>query len=132
MPNMKFCALWLAVGSALIVSGCATGSGVALNAPRAATNPADVRLYTEPPKRYEVIGLVEGTSEGGGFQRPSMRRAVEELRVQAAKLGANGVLIDSTGDAQGGMVGGFAGNMMYAGHIPRKSASGRAIVVHEE
>ncbi len=126
---MKCFAAWLAIGSAVILSGCATGSGVALDAPRAAISPEDVRLYTEPPARYVVIGLVDATSRAGGFQRAKMSRAVEELKVQAAKLGANGVLIESIGDTRGGMVGGFGGSMMYAAHVPSKSASGKAIYV---
>ncbi len=68
-------------------------------------------------------------SKGGGSQQSKMNRALEELKAQAAKLGANGVLIETLGDTPVGMVGNYNGGVLFATRVTNKSISGKAIYV---
>ena len=50
------------------------------------------------PSGYETIGLVSATSGAGMTHQGSVDYATAELKKQAAKLGANGVLLRSFGE----------------------------------
>jgi hypothetical protein len=54
-------------------------------------------LYSKPPAEYEVIGVVRASSQMGLTEQGSMDYAVEELKKQAAAIGANGLLITAVG-----------------------------------
>ena len=113
----------------LLIS-CATASGTALvtGKQRTATNPTNVVVYTEPPKNYEVIGIVTASSDSGWTDQEDLEYAMEELKKQAAKIGANGVILESVGTSNSG------GVISYGVYIPvtAKNVSGKAIFVFEE
>ena len=119
----------------LFLVGCATGSGttVVTGEPKVAVDPAIVKLYVEPPITYEVIGLVRAKSASGWTDQESMDYAVEELKNQAAKLGANGVLLSSTGVETSTYVGSMytygIGNSTYSIPVDYQSVNGLAIYV---
>jgi hypothetical protein len=56
-----------------------------------------VQLYSKAPAQFEVIGVVRASSEWGLTQQGSTDYAVDELKKQAAALGANGLLLTSVG-----------------------------------
>ena len=93
----------LAVALALSV-GCASTSKVMLGQPRPAIAPEQVRVYyAPPPGRYVEIALLETSS--GGFtygEQNKMDSVIGKLRVEAARLGANGVLVQDTASGYGG------------------------------
>ena len=74
----------------MILVGCATGSALDAGSGRAPTDPKQVKLYLQPPDNYEPVGIVTASSEVGWSRRDL---ALQELRHQAAKIGANGVLL---------------------------------------
>jgi len=119
---------------ALILSlfGCATGSSIVTGTARPAISPTEVKLYLEPPSKYETIGIVEASSEVEFSSQAAQDRAIQELKAQAAKLGANGVLISNMGNKSGDMVGFYSGGVFYAGASEIKTASGKAIYVIQE
>lgn len=79
---------------ATFLTGCGTsGSVIVTGTIRPVINPKTVKLYLKEPLRYEVIGIVEASSEQGWTAQASQNYAVEEIKKQAAKLGANGVLL---------------------------------------
>lgn len=82
----------------LLVSACATGSAVVTGTKRPAIAPSAVQLYSKPPAEYDVVGIVEASSDAGLTEQGSMDYAVEELKKQAAAIGANGLLITSVGE----------------------------------
>ncbi|MFP7723412.1 hypothetical protein [Lysobacter sp. A3-1-A15] len=88
---------------ALSLSACAT-SHILTGQPRAPIDPAQVRLYFDPPTvRYEEIALLETRS--GAFtwgEQNKSNQVIDKLRVEAARLGANGVLFQGTSDSWGG------------------------------
>ena len=113
-----------------IVSACASGSAIVTGNIRPAVAPESVKLFMNQPLRYEVIGLVEASSDSGWTAQGSQGYAIAELKKQAAKLGANGVLLTATGDQTSMMFGGYGTGMIWAMPINAKTIKGTAIFVH--
>ena len=102
-----------------VMYSCATGSIIVTGDKRAAINPTEVTIYIDPPAQYETIGIVEASC-GEGFSRQSSQdKVINELKSQAAKIGANGVILSNTGSQSNGTKSG--GTQMIA--------QGRAIYV---
>ena len=124
---------------------CATGSHIVTGERRPPIDPAHVRLFLDPPPRYETIGLVEAASDVDLSSQKAQDRALNELKKQAAKIGANGVIlqnVDTTtagaggflGSGFGGQTGAITGSIMFgtSGSKTTKKAKGIAILVLEE
>jgi len=111
---------------------CATGSVIVTGKARAAISPSEVTIYLEPPSQYETIGLVEASSEVELSSQAAQDRTINELKAQAAKIGANGVILLSSGEKTGDMVGFYSGGVFYAGAGDTKTARGKAIFVVQE
>ena len=105
----------------LTLTGCATGSSTVTGNARTAIDPNVVILYLDPPQEYETIGIVESSSDVELSSQAARDRTIEELKVQAAKIGANGVLI--TGTSSEGSI---------WSDEQTKTATGRAIFVVNE
>jgi ABC-type enterochelin transport system substrate-binding protein len=91
-----------------------------------------VKIYLDPPAEYETIGLVRASSSSGFTQQGDLDYAVKELKRRAAKMGANGVLLSSTGSKISGIAGGAHGGVVYAAPVEAQAAEGRAIFVRRE
>ena len=115
----------------IFLGGCASGSSIVVGEVRESIDPSQVKLYLEIPENYEIIGIVTASSDAGWTEQGSVDYAVEELKNQAAKLGANGVLIESTGDQQSTIVGGYGTGYLYAIPVTAKSVTGKAIYVDQ-
>lgn len=115
----------------LFLIGCATGSSIVVGEVREPIDPIQVKLYLEVPKEYEIIGIVTASSDAGWTEQGSVDYAVEELKNQAANLGANGVLIESTGSQNSTVVGGYGTGYIYAIPVTAKSVTGKAIYVSQ-
>ena len=125
----------------LLVSGCASTHHVLLGQPRPAISPDLVKVYQVPPKRYEEIARLDSSSAVGFGTQGQTNAAIERLAREAAKLGANGVLllgVDTTGSpvsmgVGGGSYGRHGGASVGFG-IPtaQRRAAGIAIHVIEE
>lgn len=108
------------------VSGCAEGITVLTGNKRPAINPAQVQMYSTPPQTpYEVIALVRASSGNGWTNQQSVDYAVEELKNQAAAVGANGVILGT----QGTQTGGFVMSGSVAIPYDEQTVSGSAIYV---
>lgn len=81
-----------------MLTACASGSVVVTGTKRPPISPTEVQLYTRAPVGYEVIGLVKASSEMGLTEQGSINYAIEELKKQAAAVGANGVLLAAVGE----------------------------------
>ncbi len=98
-------AVALLVGCLLV--GCASSSSRLVAPARPALNPADVRVYRTAPRHYQEIAVVDASS-GAHFFHGSPEGeadAIQALRVEAAKVGANGVIITLLGDRSQGSLG---------------------------
>ncbi len=79
------------------LTACASGSAVVTGTKRPEAEPGTVQMYSKPPAEYEVIGVVKASSDAGLTEQQSMDYAVEELKKQAAAIGANGLIITGVG-----------------------------------
>lgn len=111
-----------------IISSCASGTALVTGVQRPATSPESVILYTEPPANYEVIGIVTASSDSGWTDQGSLEYALKEIKKQAAKIGANGILLENVSQSTSG------GVYYYGVYFPSSSQnlSGKAIYIPEE
>ncbi|WP_051239469.1 hypothetical protein [Arenimonas composti] len=92
-PTRAFAARRLLPLVLLALTACAGVSTHMLGAARPPVEPATVRIYTERPPGAIDIAEIEARS-GAGFGTAGQREAaLARLRSEAAKLGANGVLL---------------------------------------
>jgi len=82
---------------AVTLTGCATGSGVVTGQTRAPIDFMQVKVLLQPPPNHEVIGLVEARSMGGFSDQEKQNYALEELKKQAAAIGANAIVLNTSG-----------------------------------
>ena len=83
--------------SILLLAGCANTHRVMLAPPRPAITVEQVKVYHVAPSRFEEIARLESSS-AIGFGTPGQTdAALLRLRREAAKLGANGVLLLGVG-----------------------------------
>ena len=81
-----------------MLSSCATGSAITTGNVRPAIDVSEVRILLNSPAQYEIIGIVEASSAVEFSRQAAQDRTINELRRQAARIGANGVILTSTGD----------------------------------
>lgn len=112
--------------------GCATGSTIITGVKRSATIPEQVKVYLDPPAKYETIGIVEASSEVGFSRQSAQNRIVNKLKSLAAKSGANAILLTSSGSQSGGSSGFYSNGFYYGGTSDKLTGQARAIVVLEE
>ena len=108
----------LVAGLLALLGGCSTSSHVLVGTPRPPISPDSVRVYMQPPPQYEQIAAIDASSKGSltitGQQ--NMDKAITRLKEEAAKLGANGVLLQGVQDQQSGAIGTGVGNSSYSGN----------------
>ena len=79
---------------AVVVAGCASGSALVIGQTRPAIEDhTTVSILTEMPEGAEEIAIVKASSNSGWTQQDSLDYAVDELKKQAAKVGANAVVL---------------------------------------
>lgn len=125
---------WKVLQVLLIVSvllSCASGSHIITGKVRTPIHHESVTLYASEPESYETIGIVKASSDAGWNEQDSLNYAVEELRKQAAKLGANGVIILSSGENISNILGTNATGGIYAVLVYEQTLTGKAIYVPE-
>lgn len=90
----------------IILVGCATATVIPVGNARAPIDPSQVRIYVQPPPHFEVLGILSGDSGIEGVSQTGVSDTIKELKAQAAKLGANGVLLGKMGQKYSGSYGG--------------------------
>jgi hypothetical protein len=98
----------VAYGLALVaLLGCVSTSIVMVGQARPAISPDQVRIFLQPPTTpYEQIANLAASSRGGLALTSGAKidKVIERLKNQAAKLGANGILLHGVGDQGSGSV----------------------------
>lgn len=120
---IKRTAAFLAIAA---IAGCAEGTTIVTGEKRAAISPELVKLYSEAPQTaYQVIAIVKASSGNGWTDQQSTDYAIDELKNQAAAVGANGVILGQVGSQTGGFI------MSGYSAIPydEQTISGQAIYV---
>ncbi len=106
----------IAAAIALAAAGCASTSKVMIGQARPPIDPALVQVYGTPPPGSVEIAQVEATSAAGFGTQGQTDSAVARLKREAAKLGANGVVMMGVGSERSG--GGVSlGASNYGGHV---------------
>lgn len=93
---MKMLLELVAVSTMAPLTGCTImdGNAIVTGAARDPISADQVRLYRTPPTKFEEVAIVNA-SAGHDFRKDSslMNAAIQRLKEEAAKVGANGVLI---------------------------------------
>ena len=116
------------------LSGCATGSTLITGVKRDAINSEQVRVYHSEPSNYDVIGIVKSSSAMGFGEQHNVDLALEEIKKQAATVGANGIILQSTQEVSTGGGGtfipnGYGGGFFVSNRSVKQTISGTAIYV---
>jgi len=134
----------VALIAGFVMAGCASPSATVMIGQARAEIPVEqVQLYLEPPETYEKIAFIESSSKSSlSFSaQAQMDLVIERLKQEAAKVGANGVLLQETGEARSGSIstgtgGGTGGRNVSIGigigttiGVTNKSGKGLAIYV---
>jgi hypothetical protein len=133
----------VAIVTVLLSAACATSSQTLTGTARAPISPSEVRVYTQAPASFEEIAILSASrksvSAAGGER--AIEKMIETLKRQAARLGANGLLLEDFSDAQAVSLGSGVGSdtTTHNGSISvgvgasvgfvKKTAQGRAIFV---
>ena len=100
MYNMRISVLLVIF---LFLVGCAASSHILVGEAREPIDPSNVKIYLDYPEKYEKIALIDAGSNFA-FKDPEilfdwqskMDKAMQRLKIEAAQLGANGILIVNT------------------------------------
>ena len=87
----------------VIFFGCYPVSHIIVGETRSPISPSKVKIYLEYPEEYEIIARIDASSEFA-FRDPSfditwqskMDKIIQRLKIEAAQLGANGIVIEGT------------------------------------
>jgi hypothetical protein len=128
------------------LSACANSSQELTGAPRFPIEPSAVKVYTQAPRRFEeiaVLGASRKSISSAGGER-AIAKMIETMRTQAARLGANGLLLEEFSDGDPVAIGTGVGTETYTHNasinvglggslgVIKKIAKARAIFVPAE
>jgi hypothetical protein len=77
-----------------------------------------VKIYSRPPAAFEEIAVLNASKRSAfttGGQK-TIDKVITGLKEQAAKLGANGIILEGFSDSQTGSVGSGVGSSSYSGN----------------
>jgi uncharacterized lipoprotein YajG len=115
--KMRYQKLFPLAAVLALAAGCATSSHVIVGKVRPPTTADQVKLYTQPPAKYEEIALLNANSRRSFAltDQGKTDKVIERLKAEAASLGANGVLLQGIGERHSGSVGIGAGSSSFSG-----------------
>jgi len=129
----------------LTIVACAS-SHVMVGKARTPLSANQVQIYLHAPAKYDEIAILD-TSSRGSFSITAQGKTdivIARLKEEAAKLGANGILLQGVGDQAVGSVGTGFGTASSSGHTAtgvgfgssaalfQKAGSGLAIFVYPD
>jgi hypothetical protein len=108
-------ALVFAAAFVWVAAACSTSSHVLVGKARPPVAPESVRVYYSPPPKYEEIATVNASSQGSLAltSQQNMDKAMQRLKAEAARLGANGILLQTVHDTQSSSIGAGGGGASY-------------------
>ena len=137
---------WIAAASSLIFNGACAPTQVLTGTVRPPVPVAEVVIYSVAPPNFEQIAVLSASSKTAftvGGQK-AIDKVVKRLTVQAAKLGANGLILEDFSDEQSLSLGTGVGSDSYSHNgsislgvggfigVFKKTGQGRAIYVPRE
>ncbi len=82
----------------MLAAGCSTSSRQASGKFHPASSATGVVIYTFKPARAQVVGTVRVNSFHGVTWQQASDDALGKLKIEAAKLGANGIVVSPADD----------------------------------
>jgi hypothetical protein len=95
----------IAIAAAIFFGAAiSSGSEVIIGKTRPAISPDEVKIFTptNPPEHYEEIAILTNRDAGGWVpsQKNKTERLIKKLKIQAAALGANGIILTGMGNVE--------------------------------
>ena len=133
----------LATVLAFALVACSPSSHILVGAAHPPISPTDVKVYLRPPPSFEEIAVLNASADSmfGSGGQASVDKVIQRLKQEAAKLGANGIILEGMSDQQTGSLGGGSGSASASGNtavgvgvggslgIFKKTGQARAIFV---
>ena len=93
-------------------------SAVLVGEKRSPTKVEDIVVYLTPPPKYEEVAILQAEA-GHDFRstKDNMDSAVARLKEEAAKAGANGIILNNVGRRDGNSVAVATGNSTSIGGV---------------
>lgn len=127
----------------LALAACAPSSHIVVGTVHPPISPSEVKIYLQPPPTYEEVAILDASADSmfGTGGQSTVDKVIQRLKEEAAKLGANGIILEGMSDRQTGSLGGGSGSASVSGNsavgvglggslgIFKKTAQGRAIFV---
>ena len=101
---------------------------------RPAINPNEVKIYVDPPARYETIGVVNASRQVGSERKRQETQdiVINELKSQAAKMGGNGIILMGVGNNRSSGGGVLINNVVVPTTVQEITTQGQVIHVIQE
>jgi hypothetical protein len=122
----------------VLLCSCGSTHTIMVGPARAATTPDAIRVYSSPPRQYERIAIINSSSgpTWAFTTHGQLDDAITKLKEEAAKVGANGILIEATGTSSGSNlglgIGGFgAGGGPHSGYSVSGEGGFSAPILHK-
>src|ERR1700722_3313003 len=127
---------WIAQSALFMaaLSGCASSQVAVVGRVRPPISPEQVQLYLQPPaSKYDEIANLSASSRGSFSMTTAgkMDKVIQRLKNEAAKLGANGILLHGVGDQPGGSVGAGISTETNSGNSPYGLGFGASAFFHQ-
>jgi hypothetical protein len=123
----------LSVGLAIALVACVS-SHVMVGKARAPISPNQVQIYPRPPAKYDEIAILNTSSRASLALTAQGKtdKVIERLKIEAAKLGANGVLLQGIGDRASGSIGTGFGSASASGNTAVGVGFGSSVALYEK
>lgn len=119
---------------AALLSACAT-SYVLVGTRHAPINPDEVRVLIQPPDHYETVAILQTSDIAGKpcfTAQCRTNKVMDRLKNQAAKLGANAILLQGLGSQYVGSIGSSYGTASYGHGYAYGSSMGISTAINSE
>ena len=104
--KIHFLTVLMGIFFSIVLCGCVTTkiSTIITGTTRPAISSNEVKIYIDPPAKYETIGIIDASREVESSRQTTQDIVINELKSQAAKMGGNGLILIGTGNQSSGGV----------------------------
>jgi hypothetical protein len=124
----------IVVGALALLAACAPSAMLLVGTARPPISAADVKVYDQPPPSFEEVAILNAWSHSlfrpGGPQATD--KVIARLKREAAKLGANGIILGDFSDAQTSSLGTGLGSDTYTHNSSISLGAGGAIGIYKK
>jgi len=107
----------LATMLTLGLAACTPSSHIVVGAVRPPISPSEVKIYLQPPPSFDEVAILNASADSmfGTGGQSTVDKVIQRLKEEAAKLGANGIILEGMSDQQTGSLGGGSGSTSFSG-----------------